>query len=231
MEKIKLYQFPSIERFESSSPFCVKVGWALHYKRLLYDSITLSDSAAVAAVNPRAKLPALSYGEATIADSSDIIRFIESRHPEPRLYPSDPALHARAIILEDWGDESLFWHLLYERWQIDEQFDHYAAGLFAGAPDQVVREIRERELRDLRCQGFGRMTIDEQRAKLCESLDALDAILDADFLCGNELSVADLGVAAQVAGLDISITPVAAAEVRKRHRVSRWLDRVTNAVA
>jgi glutathione S-transferase len=209
----------------------MKIHWALRYKHLPFEAVTIADRAAVVALNPRAKLPALSYGDATVSDSSDIIRFLEQRHPEPRLYPRDPVLRARALILEDWGDESLYWHLVYERWQIEDQFQQYGDQLFPGVPKQVKRELREGVVQGLYGQGFGRMTVEQHREKLGESLDALDAILDGEFLCGKELSVADLGVAAEVGGLDLLITPAAGAEVHKRANVMRWLERVAKAVA
>ncbi|HUY18961.1 MAG TPA: glutathione S-transferase family protein [Candidatus Binataceae bacterium] len=231
MEKIKLYQWPAIPGLESASPFCMKIHWALRYKHLPFEAVTMGDRDAVVALNPRAKLPALGYGDTTIIDSSDIMRFIEERHPEPRLYPRDPALRAKAIILEDWGDESLYWHLVYERWQIEDQFEQYGAQLFPGAPQPVRRQLREGVVQGLHGQGFGRMTVEQHREKFGESLDALEAVLDGEFLCGKELSVADLGVAAEVGGLDLPLTPVASAAVRKRAKVVRWLDRVAKAVA
>jgi glutathione S-transferase len=231
MEKIKLYQWPPIPGLESASPFCMKIHWALRYKRLPYEAIAMVDRAAVTALNPRLKLPAISYGDTTVVDSSDIIRFLEQRHPEPALYPRDPALRAKAVILEDWGDESLYWHLGYERWQIEDQFEKYGEQLFPGVPKQVKAQLREGVVQSLFGQGFGRMTVEQHRKKLGESLDALDAMLEGDFLCGKELSVADLGVAAEVGGLDLPITPVAGAEVRKRAKIARWLERVAKAVA
>jgi glutathione S-transferase len=233
MEKVTLYQWPPIPGLESASPFCMKIHWALRYKRLPFDAVTMADRAAVIALNPRSKLPALKYGDATtVIDSSDIIRFIDQRHPEPRLYPSDPVQRAKAIILEDWGDESLYWHLVYERWQIEDQYEQYGAQLFPGVPRQVRQQMREGVVQGLFGQGFGRMTVEQHRAKLGESLDALEALLaDSQFLCGKELSVADIGVGAEVGGLDLPLTPAASAEVRKRANVSRWLDRLAKAVA
>jgi glutathione S-transferase len=232
MDKITLYQWPAITGLESASPFCMKIHWALAYKRLPFDPVTMADRAAVVALNPRAKLPALKYGDNIVSDSTDIMRFIEERHPEPRLYPSDPAARARAIILEDWGDESLYWHLVYERWQIEEQYDEYAAQLFPGVPRQVQRQYRESVVQGLYGQGFGRMTVEQHRAKLGEALDALDATLaEAQFLCGNQLSVADIGVGAEVHGLDLPLTPAASGEVRKRANVMRWLGRIAKAVS
>ncbi|MBF6570438.1 MAG: glutathione S-transferase family protein [Candidatus Binataceae bacterium] len=231
MEQIKLYQWRAIPGLESASPFCIKVHWALRYKQLSFEVITPDDRDSVVALNPRAKLPVLGYGDTTVADSSDIIRFIEARHPEPHLLPSDPALRARALIFEDWGDESIYWHLVYERWQVPEQFEQYANVLFPGVPEQMKNQFREGIIQYLHGQGFGRMTLEQHREKMCELLDALDAILVTPFLCGNELSIGDIGVAAEVAGLNQTLTPIAGAEVRKRKQVMRWLDRVLKAVA
>jgi len=232
VEKITLYQWPPVKGLESASPFCMKVHWALRYKRLPYDPVTMADRAAVVALNPRAKLPALKYGDTIVSDSTDIMRLIEERHPEPRLYPSDPAARARAIILEDWGDESLYWHLVYERWQIEDQFEQYGAQLFPGVPRQVRQQMREGVVQGLFGQGFGRMSVEQHRAKMGESLDALDAMLagGGEFLCGKELSVADIGVGAEVSGLDLPLSPAAGAEVRKRANVMRWLERIAKAV-
>ena len=66
---------------------------------------------------------------------------------------------------------------------------------------------------------------------LCDSLDWLNNITDGAFLCGQELSVADVAVAAQVTCLVGPLTPVAAAEVRKRTRLMTWYGRAKAAVA
>src|SRR3984885_8556542 len=42
-----------------------------------------------------------------IADSTAIVAALEERHPDPPLYPADPAERHRALELEDWFDEQL----------------------------------------------------------------------------------------------------------------------------
>ena len=66
---------------------------------------------------------------------------------------------------------------------------------------------------------------------LCDALDWLNNIADGAFLCGKELSIADVAVAAQVACLMGPLTPVVAAEVQKRTRLMAWYDRAKAAVA
>ena len=103
MPEIKLYQFGPVPGRESASPFCVKVHYALRYKRLPFEVVNLATPGQSKKLNSRGKLPVLTYDGKPIGDSTDIIRFIEEHHPEPRLYPQDPRARANALLLEDWG--------------------------------------------------------------------------------------------------------------------------------
>lgn len=230
METITLYQWPPIPGLESASPFCNKIHYALRYKRLRFEVINLSDFAGVGKLNSRGKLPVLACDGRIVADSTEIIRFIETRHPEPAIYPPDEHARALALILEDWADDTLYWHLAYERWQVDRQFEPYAAQLLAGAPSEVVSGVRRVVLAELHGQGIGRLTVGEQREKLAAALDWLDHLIDAPFLCGVSLSVADIAVAAQVDGLAIPLTPWPKNEIEKRGNLRGWLERVKAAV-
>ncbi len=199
----------------------------MRYKRIPFEAVNVV-SPDIRRVNARGKLPVMVYDGTNIADSTDIIRYLETRHPEPRLYPQDPRTRAMALLLEDWADESLYWHVVYERWQVPDQFARLAETVFNPAPAPlrpIIKLIASRQVRAaLRGQGLGRLRLAEQREKLGFALDWLDTIITGQFLCGDELSVADIAVAAQVAALDTPITPFASAEVRKRANLTRWLD-------
>ena len=164
-----------------------------------------------------------------------VIRYIEQRHPEPRLYPLDERERAQALLIEDWADESLYWHIVYENWLIDDQFDKFAAEILAPMPAPLrplIKIIARRQTRaNLRGQGLGRVKPEEHRKMLYDSLDWLNNIADGAFLCGKELSIADVATAAQVTCLLGPLTPVADREARKRPRLMAWYDRVKAAVA
>src|SRR4051794_21905751 len=51
--------------------------------------------------------PVLVLAGEAIGDSTRIIEAVERRHPEPSLYPVDPAERRRAVELEDYFDEEL----------------------------------------------------------------------------------------------------------------------------
>jgi len=232
--KLRLHQFAPLADQESASPFCVKVQYALRYKQLPFTVANVKTPGELRQLNPRRKLPVLDYDGVMIADSTEIIRHLEASHPEPRLYPLDVKSRNHALMIEDWADESLYWHVVYERWMVREQFGQIAAELFAALPAPIrpalQTMIRRQVERNLRAQGLGRLTVHEHREKLRQALDWLNSILNGRFLCGADLSVADLAVAAQIAALTIPQTPAVAAEVRMRPNLSGWLDGVRAAV-
>ena len=229
MASIKLYQFGPVTGRESASPFCVKLHYALRYKRLPFEAVNLATPNEVKKYNTRGKMPVLAYDGTLIPDSTDAVRYLEQRHPEPRLYPTDERERAQALMMEDWADESLYWHIVYENWLIDDQYDKFAVEIFGGMPAAIrplVKIIARRKTRgNLIGQGFGRMKPEEHRQMLYEQLDWLNGIADGGFLCGKEPSIADAAVAAQITCIVSPFMPVAAAEARKRTRLMNWYER------
>lgn len=51
-----------------------------------------------------------------LTDTTLIIRHLESLHPEPRIMPADPVARFISLLLEDFGDETLWRPALYFRW-------------------------------------------------------------------------------------------------------------------
>jgi glutathione S-transferase len=231
---VRLYQFAPLADQESASPFCVKVHYALRYKRLPFTIVNVKSPGEVRKLNSRGKLPVLECDGVATADSSEIIRHLDMHHPEPRLYPIDAKRRAHAMMIEDWADESLYWHVVYERWLVRDQFAQLAREFFAPAPallrPLIKTMVRRSVAKQLHEQGLGRFTVHEHREKLRQALDWLEAIVNGRFLCGADLSIADIGVAAQIAALMIPQTPVVAAEVRKRSNLIGWLEGVRAAV-
>jgi glutathione S-transferase len=86
-----------------------KARWALDYKGIPHRREVLS-----ASYLPRAwwatgagHLPILHLEDGAVGDSTAIIAALETRCPDPRLYPEDPALLERALALEDFFDEEI----------------------------------------------------------------------------------------------------------------------------
>src|SRR5436305_13917651 len=80
--------------------------WALDFKQVAHVRRSLLPTSPRAILfSLRGTLPVLDLDGRRIVDSTRIIEALEHRHPEPGLYPADPAERERALALEDFFDE------------------------------------------------------------------------------------------------------------------------------
>lgn len=165
---MKLYSGPL-------SLFTAKVRVALAEKGLPYEKISVGWSLSdrylphhpdVVALNPKAEVPVLVDEGLVVYDSTIINEYLEERHPEPALFPSDAAARARCRQLEAAADEILFrsvWDLIEETFY----------------PMTESERNPERKARAQKALG-------EHFARLDDELRG------GDYLCGS-FSVADIG--------------------------------------
>ena len=55
-------------------------------------------------MSPFGKIPAFKDDDFEISDSSAIVAYIEAKHPEPNLIPTEPKARARTVWFEEYGD-------------------------------------------------------------------------------------------------------------------------------
>ena len=60
------------------------------------------------AASPFGKMPGFSDGDYRLADSSAIIHYLEAKHPEPNLIPTEPRARGRTIWFDEFADTILF---------------------------------------------------------------------------------------------------------------------------
>jgi len=92
------------------SPFVRKVRVALIEKGVDYELnpiMPMGDPPELAAMNPLAKVPVYEEDGFFVPDSSVVIAYLERRHPDPRLYPTDDRQFAQALFLEEYADTRL----------------------------------------------------------------------------------------------------------------------------
>ncbi len=131
------------------------------------------------AISPMKRIPVLrdrSIAEegvsGTIADSSAICAYLEKKHPEPALYPTDPYAHGRALFIEEYADTALA----------------PVGGLGIFRP--IFFSITKGEEPDLDTAR------DAWANKLPPVFDYLESALgDAEFFAGDAFSIADISVA------------------------------------
>lgn len=107
------------------SSYAQKVKIALREKGIAFD-LELPDTFGTgrtdgpfAEANPRGEVPVLIDGDLRLFESTVILEYIEERWPEPALLPRDPAVRARARMIEEicdtqyeavnWGFGEILW--------------------------------------------------------------------------------------------------------------------------
>jgi glutathione S-transferase len=227
---ITLFQF-------EISPYCDKVRRILHWKRQPYriEEIPLSQALTrVRKLNPAGKLPCLEHNGHLIGDSTDIAYYLEERFPEPPLLPKDPALRALCHLIEDWADESLYFYEMRLRFTLPHNAQRFIPELTKHDPawtKALATLLVPRMMRGvLSRQGLGRKPLEHVLRDVERHASAIrDWLGGRDWLVGDALSLADLGVFSQLACIRGSAE--GARIIERSPAVAAWMERVDRATA
>jgi glutathione S-transferase len=97
---IRLYRAPFSTNVD-------RVAIALALKGLETESVVISyeDRSPVVEVSGQGLVPVIVDDGEVIADSTRILRHLDERYPDPRLFPADPARRAEVDIFLEWFNE------------------------------------------------------------------------------------------------------------------------------
>lgn len=165
------------------SPFVRKVRVALAEKNLEYEHIHVDPFKKpedYTKISPFGRIPALQDGDHTLADSGVICSYLDTKYPEPSLYPADPFLKARTLWFEKFGDYEL-------------------------APVATFAVFRNRVVMRLLGQSCDEDQVENAlNKKLPPLLDYLEnEIGDNDYIVGDSLTVADIAIATHFVNLSL----------------------------
>jgi glutathione S-transferase len=177
------------------SPFQRKTEAVLALKGLDYDCVAINIMAMpdwYLEISPLARIPALrdrtvgTEGTAgTIADSSAMCGYLEKKCPQPAAYPADSYLYGRALWLEEFADSAL------------------AMNGGGGVFRPIIFSAMTGKEPDLET---ARKTWNE---KLPPLWDYLEGQLDGgNYFLGDQLSIADISIAAQLMQTDLIAEPL-----------------------
>ncbi len=172
----------------SMSPFVRKVLAFAGEKGIALESrpVGVADTnPAFRAASPLGKMPALDDDGYLLADSSAIVHYLEAKHPEPALIPSDPQARGRVIWFDEYADTVIM---------------ACAAKIFF---NRVVAP------RFLKRAGNLELAAAAERDELPKVLDYLESVVpEQGFLVSDHLTLADLAVVSPLANfgyMDVEI--------------------------
>ena len=187
-----------------------KARWALDYKRIAHRRRALPGGAHMLAAlglthGHSTTFPLLVLDGEAIGDSTAIIGALESRWPDPPLYPDDPQERRRALDLEDYFDEELGPAIRLVGWhEMTGDPERLATLVQRSLPPQLrgtpaasaVAARYAAAFTGLRYGVRSEEAAERSRAKVISALDHLEAELDGNhYLVGERFSVADLAAA------------------------------------
>ncbi len=219
------------------SPYSVKVRSYFRYKGIPHQWI-VRNAASQAEYQKYAKLPIVPLvvtpqGEG-IQDSTPLIERIESRYPEPSIYPSDSLAAFVSALLEEFGDEWGNKWMFHYRWarEIDQlaSAGRIARMMMPSADEKqlaaAVAQVRERMVNRVWFVGSNPQTAPQIEDSFCETLTLLESHLSRrPYLFGARPAFGDFGMWGQIYNAWTDPTPGALIEARAPN-VLAWVHRM-----
>ncbi|MBW2271869.1 MAG: glutathione S-transferase family protein [Deltaproteobacteria bacterium] len=185
------------------SPYVEKVARAIELKGQPFEVVSPRSPLELKRLNPQtSKMPVVDFDAERFYDSTFILRELETRYPQPPLLDSGSNCAAAQRLLEDWCDESLYWHVMALRAceRNAAATVQQVAGVLAPWARPVAKAVIPRQLAAMtRAQGFGRLPYEILVEEMGLRLDDLVHLLaERDFFYSDRPSIADLAVYAQL---------------------------------
>lgn len=195
--QMELYQF-------KFSAFCEKARLLLAAKGLdakLVEVVPGLGQLELFRLSGQRQVPVLVDGGEVIADSTEIALYLEKRHPLPPLLPADSREKAQVLLLEDWADTALASSCRRALLQAAASNPKLRAALLPEATPSSVRQLvgaLPGGLMGTVSETLSLLAPVEAR-QLHRNLEQLSHLVAGrHYLVGDQLSLADLAVVAQL---------------------------------
>ncbi|MCB1703451.1 MAG: glutathione S-transferase [Halioglobus sp.] len=224
------------------SLFTGKARAYLRYKHLNWEERLATREVYLNTIVPNIGAPIIPVLETAageyVQDTTDIIDFLEARHPQGTVYPEQPVQRLVALLLELYGDEWLVIPAMHYRWSVLDQQHDFIMSEFGKLSDPTASYEEQIALGAKTSRAFSGMvpalgitaeTIPGIEAAYLALLDQLDSHFSRfDFLLGSRPSIGDYGLIGPLyAHLGRDPVPKALMEARAPH-VAAWVARMNN---
>ncbi|MDP5339103.1 MAG: glutathione S-transferase family protein [Nodularia sp. (in: cyanobacteria)] len=184
----------------STSHYCRKARLGLGYKQINYKIENLTPGLHILRVKPLTGLktlpvllPQIEGQPVAIADSTEILKFLENYQTEPSLFLPNHEQQTEALMLEDWLDESIGTATRFVYYQFR-----------AGEGKQIDPSLLSQTVISIVRQQYGinQASVELAKNRLMTAFSELSHRWQKnDYLVGNRLSVADISAAALLSPL------------------------------
>lgn len=215
----------------------------LRYKEIPHDFLVLNPTRMQMLKNKTgaAQMPAVELPDGRfMTDTTPMIAWFETQHPEPAVIPHDPVLRFFSHLLEDYAEEWLWRPAMHYRWSYKPDRLHLSRKIVdelmhsVPTPGFIKRAaIRRRQLGEyVKKDGVDANTWDHVESIYLNTLDRLEAIFrDRPYLLGERPTLGDFGFFASMFR-HFSQDPTASDIMRLRAPgVFAWQARLWNARA
>ncbi|KAJ3160836.1 hypothetical protein HDU86_008196 [Geranomyces michiganensis] len=233
-DTVVLYQFPRPVGvpFPSLSPPCVKLEAYLRLCGVSYvNRFTIADMRK----SPMGTGPFISLNGVLYADSNLIIPRLEEAGLSAGLNGHlSPVQRAQAHAIKAMVDDVVYYAMVYERWQLDENWPSFKQVVFGNAPLVVklfvAPMVRSKTVKGLHGQKMGRHTYREVLVKHGRCIDALATLLGNQnfFFGGATPTSVDVTVFAHL-GCILAVplkTMGLAEQIRSKHNLVKHIQRM-----
>ena len=190
------------------SHFNEKVRWALDYKGIPHQRTAMlpgPHGGPIRKLTGQTAVPVLVIDGTPIHDSARIIDELERRHPDPALYPSDPAERERALEIQRYFDEEVGPKIRRAFFSVLMEEPAYLASVFASHRSAPIRWAYGAVFPLVKAKMKREMQVEEPHVSEAfeatrQGFDFVEKEVGASgHLVGDRFSVADLAAAALLA--------------------------------
>lgn len=175
---IKLYSFGANFGVADPSPYVLKVDVYMRMADIEFTSIPDVKNLQKA---PKGKLPFITDGNTTIADSQFIIGYLQEKFNVTLDAHLSAEQKSVAHLIGKSLDENLYWCLIYSRWIADDTWPQIKQAFFGSMPfplNKIVPILARRDvISAAHKQGIGRHSAEEITIITRETLQALSILL------------------------------------------------------